>query len=136
MSRKIFYLSTINLHHVKDDRDTIICITGSFLCTHCYYFIKKGKNLRTLLFIYQKQNCKLEDLKKYNKVCGFDHTLIVPATYIHTFVFPMHTLLLSQPEVLIHYRVSTFCKFHKTNQAAVCWGRIFCYGKIWKPYCT
>jgi len=50
-----------------------------------------------------------DKLRKYNKICGFDHTLIVPATFLHAYIFPLHTNLLSQPEVpfplpgLIHY---------------------------------
>ena len=72
--------------------------------------LKKGKgNLPEITIHLPKAKLQPEDLKKYNSVCGFDHTLIVPATYIHTFVFPMHTLLLSQPEVpyplpgLVHF---------------------------------
>lgn len=71
---------------------------------------KKGKgNLPDITIHLEKASLQPNDLKKYNKVCGFDHTLIVPATYIHTFIFPLHTQLLSQPEVpypmlgLIHF---------------------------------
>jgi hypothetical protein len=50
-----------------------------------------------------------EVIKKYNAVCGFDHTLIIPATYLHAYIFPLHTYLLSQPDIpfplpgLIHF---------------------------------
>lgn len=72
--------------------------------------LKKGKgNLPEITIHLEKATLQPDDLKKYNKVCGFDHTLIVPATFIHTFIFPLHTQLLSQPEVpypmlgLIHF---------------------------------
>lgn len=73
-------------------------------------FFKKGKgDLPDISIHIEKTSISPDILKKYNKVCGFDHTLIVPATYLHAYIFPMHTQLLSQPEVpfplpgLIHF---------------------------------
>lgn len=72
--------------------------------------LKKGKgSLPDITIHLQKASLQPGDLKKYNKVCGFDHTLIVPATFLHAYIFPLHTQLLSQPEVpfplpgLIHF---------------------------------
>lgn len=72
--------------------------------------LKKGKgNLPDISIRLEKTTLQPEALKKYNKVCGFDHTLIVPATFIHAYIFPLHTQLLCQPEVpfplpgLIHF---------------------------------
>ena len=62
-------------------------------------FFKKGKgNLPDISIELPKTTLTPDILKKYNKACGFDHTLIVPATYIHAYIFPLHTQLLSQPE--------------------------------------
>jgi hypothetical protein len=73
-------------------------------------FFKKGKgNLPDISIELPKTTLTPDILKKYNKACGFDHTLIIPATYIHAYIFPLHTQLLSQPEVpfplpgLIHF---------------------------------
>ena len=73
-------------------------------------FFKKGKgNLPDIAIHLDKTSIAPNALKRYNKVCGFDHTLIVPTTYLHAYIFPMHTQLLSQPEVpfplpgLIHF---------------------------------
>ncbi len=73
-------------------------------------FFKKGKgNLPDISIRLDKTTLHPDALKKYNKVCGFDHTIIIPATYLHAYIFPMHTQLLSQPEVpfplpgLIHF---------------------------------
>ncbi|MFN8260398.1 MAG: MaoC/PaaZ C-terminal domain-containing protein [Chitinophagales bacterium] len=72
--------------------------------------LKRGKgNLPDITIHLKKASILPEALKKYNKVCGFDHTLIIPATYLHAYIFPLHTQLLSQPEVpfplpgLIHF---------------------------------
>lgn len=60
--------------------------------------IKKGKgNLPDIKVQYDNQSVQPNDLKKYNKVCGFDHTLIVPSTYIHTRVFDLQAILLTHP---------------------------------------
>lgn len=73
-------------------------------------FFKKGKgNLPDISIHLAKTSIHPNSLKKYNKVCGFNHTLIIPATYLHAHIFSMHTQLLSQPEVpfplpgLIHF---------------------------------
>lgn len=72
--------------------------------------LKKGKgDLPDISIELEKTVLSPDKIKKYNKICGFDHTLIVPATYIHAYIFPLHTNLLSQPDVpfplpgLIHY---------------------------------
>lgn len=60
--------------------------------------IKKGKgNLPDIKFQFDHQIIQPNDLKRYNKVLGFDHTLIVPSTYIHTRVFELQALLLTHP---------------------------------------
>lgn len=71
---------------------------------------KKGKgDLPNISINLDNASLSPDKLKKYNKICGFDHTLIVPATFLHAYIFPLHTNLLSQPDVpfplpgLIHY---------------------------------
>lgn len=73
-------------------------------------FLKKGKgDLPDIAIHLDKASLSPNNIKKYNKICGFNHTLIIPATYIHAYIFPLHTNLLSQPDVpfplpgLIHY---------------------------------
>ncbi len=72
--------------------------------------LKKGKgDLPDISINIDNLTLSPDKLKKYNKICGFDHTLIIPATFLHAYIFPMHTNLLSQPDVpfplpgLIHY---------------------------------
>ncbi|MBK6276190.1 MAG: hypothetical protein IPF58_16565 [Saprospirales bacterium] len=60
--------------------------------------LKKGKgNLPDIKIQYDNQIIQPSDLKKYNKVCGFEHTLIVPSTFIHTRAFELQALLLTHP---------------------------------------
>lgn len=73
-------------------------------------FLKKGKgDLPDIAIHLDKASLSPNNIKKYNKICGFNHTLIVPSTYIHAYIFPLHTNLLSQPDVpfplpgLIHF---------------------------------
>lgn len=73
-------------------------------------FIKKGKgNLPDISVQLNDAVITPKELKKYNKVCGFDHQLIVPSTFVHAYTFPLQMNLLSQPEVpfplagLIHF---------------------------------
>lgn len=75
-----------------------------------FSFLKKGKgNLPDVSVHLEKASLQLADLKKYNLVCGFDNTQTIPATYIHAYIFPLHSILLSQPDVpfplpgLIHF---------------------------------
>lgn len=63
-------------------------------------FLKKGKGEMPDLSIHlPKASLSPAELKRYNKICGFDHTLIVPATFLHAYIFPMHMQLLSHPSV-------------------------------------
>ena len=121
--------------------------------------LKKGKgSLPDITIKLDNATLDPEKLKTYNKVCGFEHTLIVPATFIHTIIFPMHTQLLSQPEVpyplpgLIHFANSikqhrplyigeefnAVCKFgspitHEKGQAFELYSYIEVNGKrIWE----
>ena len=73
-------------------------------------FLKKGKgNLPDISVQFSNAVITPDDLKKYNKVCGFDHQLIVPSTFIYAYTFPLQMHLLSQPEVpfplagLVHF---------------------------------
>lgn len=60
--------------------------------------LKKGKgSLPDIKIQYDNQIIQPSDLKKYNKVCGFEHTLIVPSTFIHTRAFELQALLLTHP---------------------------------------
>ncbi len=60
--------------------------------------LKKGKgNLPDVRVEFNNQSIQPSDFKKYNKVCGFEHTLIVPSTFIHAYTFPLQTILLSHP---------------------------------------
>lgn len=71
---------------------------------------KKGKGeLPEITIHLEKATLSPDKIKKYNKICEFNHTLIVPATYLHAYIFPLHTNLLSQPDFpfplpgLIHF---------------------------------
>lgn len=73
-------------------------------------FLKKGKgDLPDIAIQLENTTLTPDKVKKYNKICGFNHSIIVPATYIHAYIFPLHTYLLSQPDVpfplpgLIHF---------------------------------
>lgn len=73
-------------------------------------FLKKGKgNLPDITIRLKSASVLAEHTKKYKEVCGFKDSMTVPATYLHAYIFPMHTQLLSQPEVpfplpgLIHF---------------------------------
>lgn len=73
-------------------------------------FLKKGKgNLPDITVHLEKASIHPDHVKKYNKICGFDHQLIVPSTFLHAFVFPVQMQLLCQPEVpfplagLVHF---------------------------------
>ena len=71
---------------------------------------KSGKGDFPDIAIHLEKAVIHEDaVKKYNKVCGFENALTVPASYLHAYIFPLHTQLLCQPEVpfplpgLIHF---------------------------------
>ncbi|MFN8281784.1 MAG: MaoC/PaaZ C-terminal domain-containing protein [Chitinophagales bacterium] len=72
--------------------------TASLYARIASTLIKKGNgNLPDLKIQFDNQIIQPGDVKKYNKVCGFDHTLIVPSTYIHTRVFELQAILLTHP---------------------------------------
>lgn len=71
---------------------------------------KKGKGeLPDITIHLAKNTIDAAALKKYNAVCGFDNNTTVPSSYLHAYVFPIHTYLLSQPDIpfplpgLIHF---------------------------------
>lgn len=73
-------------------------------------FLKKGKgDLPDISIHLDKTSIHPDKVKRYNEVCGFQESITIPATYLHAYIFPMHTQLLSQPEVpfplpgLIHF---------------------------------
>lgn len=73
-------------------------------------FLKRGKsNIPDISIHLEKTSIHPDAVKRYNDVCGFGNSLTIPATYLHAFIFPLHTQLLTQPEVpfplpgLIHY---------------------------------
>ncbi len=60
-------------------------------------FFKNGKgDLPDRTIVLENQSITPQQVKKYNKVCGFEHALIIPATFLHTYAFSLHTYLLTQ----------------------------------------
>lgn len=62
-------------------------------------FFKTGKgDLPDRRILLEGQTISPNQVKRYNKVCGFEHSLIIPATYLHAYAFSLHTYLLTQFE--------------------------------------
>lgn len=73
-------------------------------------FFKKGKgNLPDIEVRLENNKIAAEEIKAYNKICGFETSSVASATYLHAFIFPAQMHLLSQMEVpfplpgLIHF---------------------------------
>ncbi len=89
-------------------------------------FFKNGKGNLPDITIQLTSACIEEDVvKRYQKVCGFEDKIFIPATFLHAYIFPLHSELLCQPEVqfpapgLIHFANSI--KQHRP----LCFGEIF-----------
>jgi hypothetical protein len=73
-------------------------------------FLKKGKgNLPDSTVRLNEATIDKDAVKRYLKVCGFEDSTNIPATFLHAYIFPLHSELLCQPEVpfpvpgLIHF---------------------------------
>lgn len=72
--------------------------------------LKKGKGeFPDVTIVLENATLNAADLVKYKNVCGFEKNTTIPASYIHAYIFPLHTHLLSLPEMpfpllgLVHF---------------------------------
>jgi len=57
-----------------------------------------GKTTPTTTFTLNDQKIDIEHLAKFQKVCGFRASDVLPSTYLHILAFPLHMALMVEPE--------------------------------------